>query len=642
MTNSVQNNSPNVIATAQDLDAARQAGLKRLYPADGMRIGIGIGSCGLACGADSILAAVRKNLRTDDNLTVVRVGCIGLCEDEPLLDVVRPGQPRVVYGKLTAAKVAGILQAACEGRELAEGALFKMSSDDILLENRSQVLGNGAYAGVVEYARHPFFARQMKIALRNCGFIDLDHIEEYIARGGYYALAKVLASMPAEHVIDQVSKSGLRGRGGGGFSTGRKWQSCFKVKAPVKYVICNADEGDPGAYMDRSVMEGDPHSVLEGMAIGAYAIGAQEGYVYIRTEYPLAIVQLEQAIDHARACGLLGKNILGSGFDFDVRIARGSGAFVCGESSALISSIEGNPGEPRAKHIHMAESGLWEKPTVLNNVETWANVPAIIMRGADWFAAIGTPGNAGTKVFSLVGNVQTSGLVEVPMGIQLRDIVNEIGGGVPKGKQLKAVQTGGPSGGCIPARLMDLPVDFDSLAEVGSIMGSGGMIVMDNSACMVDVARYFIEFLMDESCGKCTSCREGLKQMGLVLNRICSGAGREGDIELLEDLCDVIANASLCGLGTSAPNPVLSTLKYFREEYAAHIRERKCPAGVCSALVRYDILAEKCIGCGACLRVCPVNAIAGEKKKPHVIDAAVCVKCGQCAEACKFEAVEVE
>lgn len=630
------------IAKPQDLDLLKQAGLKRLYPDSGVRIGVGIGSCGLACGADSVLAAVRSKMRPEDGWSVVRVGCIGLCEEEPLLDVYRPGKPRIVYGNLTGGQVAGILQAVREGRELTEGALFKMSSDEILLENRSQVLGDGAYPGVVEYARHPFFARQVKIALRNCGFIDLDHIEEYIARGGYYALAKALASMPPERIIGEVTKSGLRGRGGGGFQTGRKWQSCHAVKAPVKYVICNADEGDPGAYMDRSVMEGDPHGVLEGMAIGAYAIGACEGYVYIRTEYPLAIVQLAQAITQARACGLLGKNILGSGFDFDVHIARGSGAFVCGESSALIASIEGNPGEPRAKHIHMAESGLWEKPTVLNNVETWANVPAIVMRGAEWFAAIGAPQSAGTKVFSLVGNVRVSGLVEVPMGIKLKDIVNEIGGGVPEGKQLKAVQTGGPSGGCIPAALIDIPVDFDSLTQAGSMMGSGGMIVMDNSACMVDVARYFTEFLMDESCGKCTSCREGLKQMGQVLNRICAGQGREGDIELLEDLSDVIANASLCGLGTSAPNPVLSTLRYFRGEYEAHIRDKKCPAGVCPALVQYRILTDKCIGCGACRRACPVNAIAGEKKQAHLIDQAVCVKCGQCQEACKFDAVKVE
>lgn len=630
-----------IIANAQDLDALRQVGRKRLYP-DTIRLGVGLGSCGLAGGAAAILAALKNNSSPQDGWSIVRLGCMGLCQAEPLLDVYQPGKPRVVYGNLNSTMAVEILQALRAGKEYTQGALFKISREEILIENRFQPLGDGAYEEVLEYAQHPFFAPQIKIALRNCGCIDLDHIEEYVGRGGYYALAKVLTnSLPAQ-IIESVLASGLRGRGGGGFSTGRKWQSTYLVEAPQKYVICNADEGDPGAYMDRSIMEGDPHSVLEGMAIGAYGVGASAGYVYIRTEYPLAIAQLEQAIAQARAYGLLGKNILGSGFNFDVHIARGSGAFVCGESSALIASIEGRPGEPRAKHVHMAESGLWGKPTVLNNVETWANIPAIIMRGPEWFAAIGTPRSTGTKVFSLVGNVKTSGLVEVPMGIKLSDIINGIGGGVADGKELKAVQTGGPSGGCIPRWLMDLPVDFDSLAQAGSIMGSGGMIVMNNNACMVDVARYFIEFLMDESCGKCSSCREGLKQMGHVLKRICAGAGAAGDLELLQDLADVIAQASLCGLGTSAPNPVLSTLKYFRDEYEAHIHEKKCPAGICQALLRYVILAKLCVGCGACQRLCPAGAISGAPRQTYFIDQALCIKCGQCRPACRFDALIVE
>ncbi len=627
------------IRTLDDLRAMRDVGLARLYPKSGIRINVGMNTCGIACGADALL----RQASAADGLVVASVGCIGLCAREPIVDVVREDVPRLFYGDVDASALSRILEAARNGEPLSDGALFKMASEEMICEESTHVFGSdGALSDITDYERFPFYARQRKIALRNCGFIDPASIEEYVARGGYFAAAKSLAEDDAPGVVTCVTDSGLRGRGGGGFRAGWKWESAAAERGDTKYVICNADEGDPGAYMDRSVMEGDPHSVLEGMIIGAFAIGASEGYVYIRTEYPLAVARLEAAISAARACGLLGKDILGSGFDFDVFVARGSGAFVCGESSALIASIEGKPGEPRAKHVHMSESGLWEKPTVLNNVETWANVPAIIARGAEWFAGIGAKGSTGTKVFSLVGDVRTTGLVEVPMGITLGAIVDEIGGGVPEGRTLKAVQTGGPSGGCIPAEHMNLPVDFDSLQDAGSMMGSGGMIVMDDSACMVDVARYFVEFLVDESCGKCTSCREGLKHLMGVLDRICGGNGREDDINLLEDLCEVIGEASLCGLGTSAPNPVLSTLRYFRHEYEAHIRDRRCPAKVCSALLTYVILSEPCIGCGACKRKCPVTAISGGKKEAHLIDQERCVKCGQCLEACKFDAVRVD
>jgi NADH:ubiquinone oxidoreductase subunit F (NADH-binding)/ferredoxin len=443
-------------------------------------------------------------------------------------------------------------------------------------------------------------------------------------------------------IIEEIKASGLRGRGGGGFPTGRKWETCRKAHGDTRYVICNADEGDPGAYMDRSLLEGNPHRVLEGMIIGAYAIGAPEGYVYVRDEYPLAVEHINLAIKQARERGFLGKSILGSGFDFDVRVVRGGGAFVCGESTALMASLEGKAGEPRAKYIHTVESGLWEKPSNLNNVETWANVPLIIDKGAKWFASIGTEGSKGTKIFSLVGKIRNTGLVEVPMGITLRQIIFDIGGGIPGGKRFKAVQTGGPSGGCLPESLLDLPVDFDALAKVGSMMGSGGMIVMDEGSCMVDVARYFLHFLAEESCGKCVPCREGIYQMYRILDRITQGQGQPDDIELLEDISGGVIDGSLCALGGTAPNPVLSTLRYFRDEYEAHINENRCPAGVCKALVTYSIDADKCTGCAACKKKCPVEAISGEIKKLHTIDQAKCVKCGACYEVCRFDAVSVK
>ncbi|MHC4526849.1 MAG: NADH-quinone oxidoreductase subunit NuoF, partial [Planctomycetota bacterium] len=487
-----------------------------------------------------------------------------------------------------------------------------------------------------------FFSKQRLVVLKNRGLIDPEKIDEYIARDGYVALAKVLTSMTPQEVIEQVKGSGLRGRGGAGFPTGQKWEFARNASGNGKYIICNADEGDPGAFMDRSIIESDPHSVLEGMTIGAYAIGSSHGYVYIREEYPLAMKRLHIAIGQAREYGLLGDGILGSGFNFDVSVHRGAGAFVCGEETSLIGSLEGRTPEPRIRPPFPAQSGLQGKPTNINNVETWANVPVIINRGGEWFSSIGTESSKGTKVFSVVGNVTNTGLVEVPMGITLREIVYDIGGGVPGGKKFKAVQTGGPSGGCIPETLMDLPIDYERLTEAGSIMGSGGLIVMDQETCMVDVARYFLDFLRSESCGKCTTCREGIAAMHDIVADICDGQGEPEHIELLGDLAEAVEDSSLCALGGTAPNPVLSTLRYFKDEYEAHINQKKCPAGVCRALIRYRIDPEKCRGCMLCKKQCPSQAVEGKAKEIHTIYEEKCIKCGVCRESCKFDAVVVE
>jgi NADH:ubiquinone oxidoreductase subunit F (NADH-binding) len=478
-----------------------------------------------------------------------------------------------------------------------------------------------------------YYERQVRIALKNCGIIDPYNIEDYIAVDGYSALADILMNKSRQEIIDDMKASNLRGRGGAGFPTGRKWEEAFKYDADQKYMICNADEGDPGAFMDRSILENDPHAVLEGMAIGGYAVGASKGFIYVRAEYPLAVKTLRVAIEQARELGILGNNIFGTDFSFDIELRLGSGAFVCGEGTALIESIEGKRGMPRTKVFRTAHKGLWQKPTIINNVETYANVPVIFQKGVDWFRSIGTEKSPGTKVFALVGKVENAGLVEVPMGMPLREIVYDIGGGVQDGKKFKAVQTGGPSGGCIPADLIDTPVDFESLDKIGSIMGSGGMVVMDEETCMVDIARFFLDFTVEESCGKCVPCREGTKRMLEILENIVAGKGEEGDIEKLERLSDTISSASLCGLGQTAANPVVTTIKYFRDEYEAHIKEKKCPAGSCQALVQYFI-TEKCIGCGACARACPVGCISGDKKERHVIDQDRCIKCGACMEAC--------
>jgi NADH-quinone oxidoreductase subunit F len=488
----------------------------------------------------------------------------------------------------------------------------------------------------------PFYKRQHREILWTNSLLDPTRIEDYISLGGYNALMKALSSMTPDDVLDAVKKSGLRGRGGAGFPTGRKWEGCRRADGASKYVICNADEGDPGAFMDRAVLEGNPHSVLEGLIIGAYAIGnCHEGYVYVRNEYPLAVENVARAVSTARAYGLLGDDIASSGFDFDIQIRRGGGAFVCGESSALMQSLQGNVGEPQAKYVRSVERGFRDQPTVLNNVETWANVPLIINKGWETYASLGTEGSTGTKIFSLVGKINNTGLVEVPMGVTLREIIFDIGGGVPNGKAFKAVQTGGPSGGCLPESMLDLPVDFDELAKAGSMMGSGGMIVMDETTCMVDIARYFLDFLKEESCGKCVPCREGIARSLEILNRICEGRGAPEDIPLLEELSETLQDFSLCALGKTAPNPVLSTLKYFRNEYEAHIHEHRCPAGVCKPLIEYWIDPDLCTGCGACIRICPQQSIEGEKQAPHILNKQRCIKCGACYEVCRFQAIVI-
>jgi len=557
----------------------------------------------------------------DVEITNKCVGCHGFCERGPIV-VIEPGD--IFYQRVEEPDVAEIFRETVLGGRVVERLLYTDSA-------------TGAAATTEEDI--PFYQAQQRIVLAANGLIDPRSIDDYLAIGGYSALSKALTAMQPEQIIAEVEKAGLRGRGGGGFPAARKWRSCRQAHGSPKYVICNGDEGDPGAFMDRSVMEGNPHSVLEGMIIGAYAIGSNQGYIYVRNEYPLAVEHLKVAIGQARELGLLGENILGSGFSFDIKITRGGGAFVCGESTALMASLEGRAGEPRAKYVHTVEHGLNDLPTNLNNVETWANVPAIVNRGGDWFAGIGTEKSKGTKVFSLVGNVVNTGLVEVPMGITLRRIVEEIGGGVQGGKAFKAVQTGGPSGGCIPAEHLDTRVDFDELTHLGSMMGSGGMIVMDENTCMVNVAKYFLGFLKDESCGKCTPCREGIAQMLYILDRITHGDGENGDLDRLEVLAGLLDGTALCALGKTSANPVLSTIRYFRREYEEHIREKRCPAKVCKGLFLYEIDAEACKGCGICKRNCPVSAISGERRQAHEIDQAVCTKCGTCLEKCPFSAI---
>ena len=563
-----------------------------------------------------------KEKGLDKEVKVVRTGCFGLCEAGPVVIVYPEG---TFYSRVKEEDVDEIVsEHLLKGRKVQHLVYVDHKTHESSVQKSLNEIG--------------FYKQQERVALRNCGVIDPENIDEYIAFDGYQALAKALTEMTPEQVIQEVLDSGLRGRGGAGFPTGKKWQFARASKAEHKYFVCNADEGDPGAFMDRSLLEGDPHAILEAMAIGGYAIGADEGWIYVRAEYPIAVKRLEKAIEQAHEYGLLGENIFGTGFNFDIHIRLGAGAFVCGEETALMSSIEGKRGEPRPKPPFPAVKGLFESPTNINNVETLGNIAQIILKGADWFKSIGIPTSTGTKVFALGGKINNTGLVEVPMGIPLRTIIEDIGGGCPNGKKFKAVQTGGPSGGCIPASLLDISVDYDSLTKIGAMMGSGGMIVMDEDNCMVDIARFFLDFTVDESCGKCTPCRVGTRRMLEILERITQGKGEEGDIEKLETLAENIKSSALCGLGQTAPNPVLSTIKYFRDEYEAHIKEKRCPAHHCQALLNYKI-TDACRGCTACARKCPVNCISGKVKEQHVIDQTKCIKCGTCMATCKFGAI---
>jgi len=611
------------------------------------RIIIHMGTCGIASGAQKVLDGCVREIEAGGirGVVISTSGCAGLCSREPMATVELPGRPPVKYAGLDAGKMRRILEEhVLAGKVVEELALGvgeeRRGAPEVGAGEKPS--GDNGYGGLPRLVDLDFFKHQTLIALRNRGRIDPEKIRDYIREGGYRALARALTKMTPQEVISEVKRSGLRGRGGAGFTTGMKWELCRNSPGSEKFVVCNGDEGDPGAFMDRSLLEADPHAVLEGMVIGAYAIGASYGFLYIRDEYPLALKRVGTALEQAREMGLLGADILGSGFSFDAEVIRGGGAFVCGEETALMASIEGLVGRPRQRPPYPVESGLWGKPTTINNVETWANVPPIIEHGGDWYASIGTEKSKGTKVFSLVGNVVNSGLLEVPMGIPLRRIVYEIGGGVREGRKLKAVQTGGPSGGCIPERLLDLPVDYERLTEAGAIMGSGGMIVIDDSVCIVNLAHYFLSFTQSESCGKCTPCRAGTWQMKRILERIMEGEGSERDLEKLAELAAAVKLGSLCGLGQTAPNPVLSTLRYFGDEYQAHVRDKRCPALVCKPMIRFRIEASLCNGCQVCARQCPVEAITGVKNEVHYLDSEKCTKCGFCTAVCQFDAVVKE
>ena len=618
-----------------DLAAIREKMRSKVLPEEGsgdVRVVVGMATCGIAAGARPVLDTLTEEIAKaglSDKVSVTQTGCIGICQYEPVIEVLEAGKEKVTYVKMTAEKAKEVVEKHLKGGSVVEEFVYSEGSKPV------SALKDAT-----------FYAKQERVALRNCGTIDPENIDEYIAMDGYAALNKVLNEMTPEEVIKVVTDSGLRGRGGAGFSTGKKWYFASLYKADQKYVVCNADEGDPGAFMDRSILEGDPHCIVEAMAICGYAIGATEGYVYVRAEYPIAVAHLQKAIDDARSYGLLGKNIFGSGFDFDLHIRLGAGAFVCGEETALMTSIEGNRGEPRTRPPFPAEKGLFGKPSNNNNVETYANIPQIILKGAEFFSSMGTETSKGTKVFALGGKINRTGLVEIPMGTTLREIVEDIGGGIPNGKKFKAAQTGGPSGGCIPAEFLDTPIDYESLAAIGSIVGSGGLIIMDEDNCMVDIAKFFLGFTVDESCGKCTPCRVGTRRLYEILEKITSGKGTMEDLDKMEELCYYIKNNSLCALGQTAPNPVLSTYLRFKDEYIAHVRDKKCPAGVCKDLLTFTIDKDACIGCGLCAKNCPASAISktdyvapGHKLPSYVIDPDKCVKCGVCMTNCKKNAI---
>lgn len=605
---------------------------------------VGMGTCGLANGAQKVYDTFQNELpKTDLKARLVKTGCVGFCAKEVIVDVKLPGHPRVSYSEVKPEDVSAIIEQTLINHELLSDKVLGLyeSSD-----------GNNGWIDALKLNQVPFFAKQQKVVLDNCGVIDPESIDQYLARGGYSGLAKVLGTMTSADVIREMIASGLRGRGGGGFLTGKKWELAAHTKSDIKYLVCNADEGDPGAFMDRAILEGDPHKVVEGMIIAAFAIGASMGYVYCRAEYPLAIKRLEKTIRDVHEYGLLGKNILGSGFEFDLKIKKGAGAFVCGEETALLHSIEGKRGMPRPRPPFPAQSGLFGKPTVINNVETFANVPVVMRKGAEWYAQIGTETSKGTKIFALSGKVKHVGLVEVPMGTTLREVIFDIGGGIPNDKKFKAVQIGGPSGGALPEHLIDTPIDYESLKQVGAMMGSGGLVVMDETTCMVDLAKYFMTFIQSESCGKCIPCREGTKRLLEILERLTSSHRSEKSAEeallrfqgmvYMERLSDVIKDTSLCGLGQTAPNPVLSTLRYFRDEYESHLYERHCPAGACRQLLTYHIDTEKCTGCTVCAKKCPQDAILGELKKAHYIIDEKCIRCDQCRANCRFDAIYVD
>jgi NADH-quinone oxidoreductase subunit F len=640
------------IRSVEDLDALASAAGELLAPAI-PRIAVGMSSCGLAAGARGVFDALQREAENRlAECRIVAVGCLGFCGAEPLVDVALPGKGRVVYGPVGDEFAAEIIRSVCEGRFPAGDVLGSLKgngteavpsdADSAAAGSVSAMDGGESGHEIPPLSDHPFYKDQVRRVTRNLGLIDPESVEEYVACGGYRAAAKALTSMSAEEIIEEIKSSGLRGRGGAGFPTGVKWEITRKSGASPRYIVMNGDEGDPGAYMDRSLMEGDPHAIIEGMIIGGHAMGAQTGVLYVRGEYPMAQERLRTAIDQARNVGLLGHDIFGTGRDFQLYLVSGAGAFVSGEETALINAVEGRIAEPSSRPPYPSEAGLYGRPTCINNVETWANVPLIIDRGAQWYAGLGTEKSRGTKLFCLVGDVARTGLVEVPLGTLLTAIVYGIGGGARGDLAVKALQIGGPSGGCVPTEALDLPADYESLQKMGAIMGSGGLVVMSERTCMADVASYFLRFTREESCGKCTPCREGTEYLAHLLEKITGGRGTSEDLDRLEEISIGVKDTSLCGLGQTAPNPVLTSLRYFRQEYEAHVIERKCPAGVCSALLHFSIDAKACSGCHLCVDACPASAITGEKKEPHLLDSSLCIKCKACQDVCNFDAIRVE